>query len=355
MKQLINETLVKSLKIKNPAKLQALNDALSEITIDDLNDMLSNNLRATKSIGRKISNILTEKYGRGTGLTTYQLNNTGYKQKLKSSLPKHNKARFFGVEIECFLPGSYHDNDWEHDGGDDCDEGCCSCEPDDASLETRHEYLKLAFTEAGLPDIEIKEDGSIKEDDGHYPVEITFSFSINNFEKVEKVCKVLNKLGARVNSSCGMHVHIDQRKNLKTTAREQAMRLVTALPMLQRLVPQTRVENTYCKDNYGSLYSDRYYAINWAAYSSHNTIEVRLHSATTNAEKIIQWVRLLHCITLNSDFDFITYIDVKKGKTESIMVNMGLDRSIISYFLKREALFNDGSVKCETVNLSEAA
>ena len=36
---------------------------------------------------------------------------------------------------------------------------------------------------------------------------------------------------------------------------------------------------------------DRYCGVNLHAYSDHNTIEIRIHSATLDADKVINWVK----------------------------------------------------------------
>jgi Putative amidoligase enzyme len=85
------------------------------------------------------------------------------------------------------------------------------------------------------------------------------------------------------------------------------------------MVPKSRTrENTYCKLNpAGELNpNDRYYAINWCSWCEHKTIEVRLHSGTTSAEKIKNWVEILdacqrHTIPTLSDFMASPYVSMQ--------------------------------------------
>lgn len=114
---------------------------------------------------------------------------------------------------------------------------------------------------------------------------------------LRRVCAVLNDTDAQVNKTCGLHVHLDMR----TRERERGFNnLVRALPVLTNTVPSQRRDNQYCRRNSTPVLKEqlqriggRYWAINPAALDDHDTIEIRLHSGTTNADKIINWIRLL--------------------------------------------------------------
>lgn len=116
---------------------------------------------------------------------------------------------------------------------------------------------------------------------------------------IARVCAVLTKLGAEVNSSCGLHVHIDMRHR---NANECLDRLVRGQTLLYAMVPQSRRNNHYCKPtpkmcknvDYGI---DRYHGINVDAYHKYYTLECRIHSGTVNATKITNWVDLLLQLT----------------------------------------------------------
>ncbi len=116
-------------------------------------------------------------------------------------------------------------------------------------------------------------------------------------EVVTKVCKVLAKHNAYVNSTCGLHVHVDARRR---DQHKMFANLVKAQKLLFSMVPQSRKENGYCDVNDSGLsmdsYEGRYWGINPASYEEHKTIEVRLHSGTVNAKKIINWINLLQKI-----------------------------------------------------------
>lgn len=115
-------------------------------------------------------------------------------------------------------------------------------------------------------------------------------------EVMPKLLAELKALGAYVNKSCGLHVHLDQR-NEKDPALTYA-KLVRSLGLLMRVVPQSRRENSYCRRNRSTdfkrgMNGERYKAINATAYPKHNTIEVRLFGGSLDADKIVNWIEIL--------------------------------------------------------------
>jgi hypothetical protein len=128
-------------------------------------------------------------------------------------------------------------------------------------------------------------------DQGH---EICILAKESNYRSiVRRVTKVLSNLDASINHTCGFHVHLDMRTR---NPRDAYRNLVNTLPVLKAMVPASRRENHYCKENTSTYMSDqagRYHMINGESLDKHNTIEVRLHSGTTNPIKIINWITLL--------------------------------------------------------------
>lgn len=113
-------------------------------------------------------------------------------------------------------------------------------------------------------------------------------------EVIRKVCAVLEEHDAYVNKTCGLHVHLDAREQ---DEKRMFGNLVKSQNLLYSMVPVSRHKNNYCRPNDCGLlmtkYQGRYWGINPASYTEHKTIEVRLHSGTVNAAKIINWVSLL--------------------------------------------------------------
>jgi Putative amidoligase enzyme len=113
---------------------------------------------------------------------------------------------------------------------------------------------------------------------------------------IKQVCKILHGKTS-VNKSCGLHVHLDMRKRNPDMAYAN---LFSSQALLYAMCPKTRLTNNFCKpaNSYYKMTTmgggdDRYRGINPTAFQRHKTIEVRIHSGTVNAFKIINWVKLL--------------------------------------------------------------
>jgi gamma-glutamyl:cysteine ligase YbdK (ATP-grasp superfamily) len=81
--------------------------------------------------------------------------------------------------------------------------------------------------------------------------------------------------------------------------------LVYYQKLLFAMVPKSRRDNRYCKKNDKGVnmddYGSRYHAINPESYRKFKTIEVRLHSGTTDWVKINNWIELLSAIAYSKE------------------------------------------------------
>lgn len=185
----------------------------------------------------------------------------------KFKKPKNDDtARYVGVEIECILP-------------------------EDADMKALIPFGKW---------VSVCGDGSIEHDDGEMDKEIRVCVKREEVREVlPNLLKTLDYMGARVNKSCGLHVHIDQRQAIDPALNFQ--KLVRSLGLLYQVIPPSRKTNTYCKRNRHGQFDvaarrSRYRAINASAYYKHKTLEVRLFGGTLDATKIINWIEVLHAI-----------------------------------------------------------
>lgn len=135
-------------------------------------------------------------------------------------------------------------------------------------------------------------------------------------QTLEKVCKVLNEINAKVNKSCGLHVHFGLDKVDFATYKNIFYNYAKIESVIDSFMPQSRRNNTYCKsfraygNNIYELLSDasdkndiarifsnnRYFKVNPVAYQRHNTIEFRQHSGTTDYEKMSNWIEFLKAL-----------------------------------------------------------
>ena len=219
------------------------------------------------------------------------------------------------------------------------------------------DQLEKKFIDAKLAGhVYIKGDSSIHpEDNGERGHEITILCKQSDYiDVIKRVCAVVNssEVSAYVNNSCGMHVHFDARNR---DANVMYTNLVRMLPILSKMVPATRVEgqhaSNYCavnisddmtKSRHPTGREDRYQAINPTSYSRYKTIEVRLHSGTTNAAKIINWIAIcLYAVDSSSIIDKV--VDVNK-----FISMFNPSNKLVNYINKRIDTFSTQRKGCDT-------
>jgi len=212
------------------------------------------------------------------------------------------------------------------------------------------ETLETALIQHGLAGfVRVGTDGSIKTDNSSGVREYTWELTVMckqedlkyTFNKLNKVLN-LNYIKAYVNNSCGLHVHIDcrNRDHIKVYRN-----LVNALPVLKGMVPHERVTSPhalqYCSENKTNKYVDavghRYQMVNPDAYNKYKTIEVRLHSGSTNAIKIVNWASLLVAIAEGDLVDRVTDINDLSSK-------ISLPNKLVEYIIKRTDIFKARSI-----------
>jgi hypothetical protein len=131
--------------------------------------------------------------------------------------------------------------------------------------------------------------------------------------ELQKVCEVLARLGAELNRSTGLHIHLDAEgfdlqtwKNLFWNYAQYEIAIDAFMPRSRRVN-----NNAYCQSvNNGQLLAKieskttiqdlancvgtRYYKINAQAYLRHKSVEFRHHSGTIEFAKIKNWLYFLH-------------------------------------------------------------
>ncbi len=132
---------------------------------------------------------------------------------------------------------------------------------------------------------------------------------LREFDTLQKVVKKMNEVGCKVNSSCGLHVHIGaadltfaQYKNVFINYARMERVIDTFMALSRRgdgncycysLVENNRLQKILAATSHQDLYSrlnSRYFKVNPASYSVHKTIEFRQHQGSLNFTKIKNWV-----------------------------------------------------------------
>ena len=208
--------------------------------------------------------------------------------------------------------------------------------------KNKGEIGKLLF-DANLAEyVQLKDDGSLRDfPAGHFTHELVVCVPISKRRDILKsVCDVLAVADSKVNKTCGLHVHLDMRYHDRY---EAFSNLVSSQNILYQMVPQSRRDNTYCKKTTTKDYQKarnqgRYVGINPQSFSKHGTIEVRLHSGTTNFTKIINFVDILIAVGYNE-----TKIVRAASTIAGFVKQHNLTSDIKAYIEQRIALFGGSS------------
>lgn len=243
-----------------------------------------------------------------------------------NNVTKHKD--YVGVEIECMIP--FFDGNIN----------TCSCSPADecdctmTASQSRTELSRLFDDVYKIKYASIKDDGSIREISGYFSCEVTVLTRINDLSNLKKVCEVLNNLGAKVNSSCGMHIHLDARYMNETDVKKVGQKFSKSLKVLSKMIPKSRRNNSYCEIGVSRLHGGRYYAVNLTSFRKHKTIEIRAHSSTTDFNKIVYWIKLCDAIK-NAD-----KITKECSDINDLTDFIKIDENLLEYITQRTFLFS---------------
>jgi RNA binding exosome subunit len=302
-------------------------------------------------LGKKQNLYIEKKRG---GVDKLKERGSNYFLKLARSLkdPLADKAPlnnhlgdWIGVEIECTIPhdaiANYiGDRDVEH--SEECYEydedgemvdfrGDCNCESE-ATNNDKEALAELFNNEYNLRNVSIKHDGSIDAPSGYFGIELTVFFRRQDKTPLKDLCKALSNIGAKVNRSCGLHIHLDQRDVIKSERRlnQKLDNFRGAVEVMKYLVPKSRRDNSYCKIGVSGRNDDRYYAVNATALNKYKTIEIRLHSGSIDFTKISNWIDLCYGISVSSVLH-----DCNATTIDELLEYSDCSDSLTSYYLNR--------------------
>ena len=129
-------------------------------------------------------------------------------------------------------------------------------------------------------------------------------------EELEKVCWVLDLCNAKVNDTCGLHVHMDAAEFDLATWKNLILAYKRLEGVIDNFMPRSRRNNSYCKslatiserdirgahdisDLRVAFQHNRYHKVNLEAYVRYRTVEFRQHGGSTNFTKMSAWVHFL--------------------------------------------------------------
>lgn len=182
--------------------------------------------------------------------------------------------------------------------------------------------------------------------------------------QLEIVCRVLGEIGAKVDKTCGLHVHhhiddftVEDVKNLyrlyfkHTLAIEQIMprsRRASVNPQYCRGISDRmmeRLEQCQTIQEIASKFS-RYHVINMTAYLKYGTVEFRQHSGTIEFVKIANWLKITQAIVATAkNKKKIKMTGVAKTivhQNWAFLEEMGLrNTEQAAYFMERKEAFRE--------------
>lgn len=205
----------------------------------------------------------------------------------------HLTGKTFGVELEFIAPRHYSG----HDVAEQMQAAGISCQ-------------FAGYTHTTTRHWKVVTDGSVA--GNGTPLEIVSPVLEGEagLAEARKVCETLTRLGATVNQSCGLHVHVGARSLGVNVLKHLAKIYAECEDVIDSVQPHSRRarNNTYCGPvknlNWTSLAQaidardiasainggGRYCKLNYTAFWKHGTVEFRHHAGTVDGEKVVNWV-----------------------------------------------------------------
>lgn len=203
-------------------------------------------------------------------------------------------ALTFGIEIECVGLMDYQ-------AAQALERAGVSCE-------------RPGYTHRTMASWKVVPDGSLRGRNGTCEVVSPVLSGTDGLAEVRTVMKILRDAGARINESCGMHIHI----GVDTLSRDEQVAIMEMYHAWQwaftAWVKERRINGSWARlrnardtrtlvnswrqaadtDALRSVarYNNRYHALNVAAYERHGTFEFRAHHGSLNGTNAAAWVAL---------------------------------------------------------------
>jgi hypothetical protein len=148
----------------------------------------------------------------------------------------------------------------------------------------------------------------------------------DGFEALRLACEAMEAAGAKVDRTCGVHVHHGIADLDAMSVARVCANYTYGQTFIDALLPPSRRRSNYAMPRPASQVADllriagrarmtratmayegssRYYATNLESISRHGTLEFRQHSGSTEFTKIANWVRLGQAIIAKSREDIV--------------------------------------------------
>ena len=253
----------------------------------------------TMGINHEINTVLNGKGGKATkvrtlvekvGITTNEANMLFKMWRLNNPVePRSTFAYTFGVEIECGVDRSTF-VDFSRQFG----------------VRVNYEGYNHIDHRDGRT-FKMVSDSSVHIANSIECVSPVLDGKAAGFKTLENAVKALNASGARVDRTCGLHVHI----GVADMTDEQYVNVFRNYAALENVIDTFMARSRRGNDcgwcysltryNFGDcfnpsdvcskLHGNRYFKVNPCSWSRHRTIEFRQHQGTTDYKKISYWAK----------------------------------------------------------------
>lgn len=180
--------------------------------------------------------------------------------------------------------------------------------------------MQSALSAAGLSNWRLAYDGSIQGTDT-FELVSPILVGLDGLNQLQKVCQILESKRARVNKSCGLHIHFEARSFSLASWKNLFSNYANLEGVIDSMMPQSRRANTnyYCASiasytpaaerattvsQLVAALPSRYHKVNTKSFSEHGTVEFRQHSGTIEYAKISNWILFLHGLVAYSEQGF---------------------------------------------------
>ena len=171
--------------------------------------------------------------------------------------------------------------------------------------------INAGYTHQTMASWKVVSDGSLRDESpylGTCEVVSPVLQGEDGIEQIRKACAALQSAGAKVNQTCGLHVHIDGAGMQPSQVLNILARYSKYESQIDGFMPSDRRANNYCRtlrgiperisqnlDVVGMAYrmGSRYFKVNLESWARHGTVEFRQHGGTVESTKIIAWVKFL--------------------------------------------------------------
>lgn len=214
----------------------------------------------------------------------------------------------------------------------------------------------------------VEYDSSIYEiGDGEECEFVTPKCNYEDIETIQKCIRALRKAGAKVNSSCGLHIHIDGANHNAKSLKNLVFTFRAKEDLIFKAVAPERKDNRYCKpiddslvdsikqikklddfsmkdawyatyrDNYyrdstAHYHDSRYHALNLHSLWYRGTVEFRLFNSTLHAGEVRAYLNL--CLAMSA-----AAINAKRASAEPL--DNGNDKYAMRCYLLRLGFIGD--------------